>query len=147
MGLPSFDTIVSGGSHGQDNELDTYKVAQLGPNVQSRISRHLLGTNNVATSRPYCSDCQKPYAYFNLEDTNAQGPKTTKPNTYIPLSRDLTAYEFNLKLMRGRSFHSSTCAKGSSRKSLAQSTHDSNTKDTDSLNPSKGSESLMSVSS
>ena len=106
-GLPLFDTYVSGGSQGQDNKLDTYKVAQLGPNVLSRISQHLLGKLNVITGSPYWNDCQKPYAYFNLEDKNAQGPKTTNSNTYILQPRDLTAYEYNLYLMRGRSFHSS----------------------------------------
>ena len=106
-GLPLFDTYVSGCSQGQDNKLDTYKVAQLGPNVLSRISQHLLGKLNVITGSPYWNDCQKPYAYFNLEDKIAQGPKTTNSNTYIMQPRDLTAYEYNLYLMRGRSFHSS----------------------------------------
>jgi hypothetical protein len=145
-----FDTYVSGGSHGQDNKLDTYTVAQLGPNVLSRISQHLIGKLNVITGSPYWNDCQKPYTYFNLTDENAQGPKTTNSNTYILQPRDLTAYGYKLYLMRGRSFHSSANnAKESSRKSLTQSNHDSNVKDTESLNLTKvkGSESPMSVSS
>jgi hypothetical protein len=137
------------GSHGQDNELETYTVAQLCPNVLSRIPQHLLGILNVFTVSPYCIDSQKPYTYFKLEDKKAQDPKTTNPNTYISQPRDLTAYEYEYKLylMRGRSFHSSINAKGSSRKSIAQSKHDSNVKDTASLNLSQGSESPMSVSS
>jgi group II intron reverse transcriptase/maturase len=146
-GLPLSDTSFSGGSHGQDNELDTYKVAQLCPNVLSRIPQHLLGILNVFTVSPYCIESQKPYTYFHLEDKNAQDPKTTNPNTYISQPRDLTAYEYNSYLMRGRSFHSSINAKGSSRKSLAQSKHDSNVKDSDSLNQFQGSESPKSVSS
>ena len=146
MGLPLFDILVSGGSHGQDNKLDTYKAAQLGSNVLSRISRHLIGIINVVMGRPYHDDCQKPYAYFNRGDKSAQGPKTTKPNTYIMQPRDLTAYVYNLYLMRRRSFHSSLTAKGSSRKSSLQENHVSNQKDSGSLNPKKGSETKMSVS-
>ena len=108
IGLSLFETNVSGGNQGQDNKLDTYKVAQLGSNVLSRISQHLLGKLNVITGSPYWNDCQKPYAYFKLEDKNAQGPKITNSNTYILQPRDLTAYKYNLYLMRGRSFHSST---------------------------------------
>ena len=67
---------------------------------------------------PYHNDSQKPSAYFNLEDTIAQDPKATIPNTYISQPRDLTAYEYNLYLMRGRSIHSSSKTKGCSRKSL-----------------------------
>lgn len=146
MSLPSLDTFVSGGSHGQDNELDTYIVAQLGPKVLSRISRLLIGKINVDIGRPYYNDCQKPYTYFNIEDINAQDPKTTKTNTYISQPRDLTAYKYNLYLLRGRSFHSSSNVKGNSRKSLLLNKHVSNTKDTESLNQKKGSESKMSVS-
>ncbi len=148
LGLPPVDTAVSGGSHGQDNELDTHKEAQLGLTVLSRIMRQLIGNTNVAAGSPYYSNCQKSYAYFTIEEQDAQGPKTTNPNTYIPQPRDLTAYEYNMYLLRGRSFHSSSMTKGSSRKALATDNHDSNIKDTESLNPPKtGSESPKSVSS
>lgn len=147
ISLPLFDSAVSGSSYGQDNELDTYKVAQLGPNTLSRISQYLLGIINVVTGRPYCNDCQKPFTYFNIEDTNTQGPKAANPNRHISQPRDLTAYGYNLYLLRGRSFHSSVTAKESSRKSSTQSKHDSDLKDADSLNLAIGSDSPMSVSS
>jgi len=107
-GLPLLDTMVSGDSHGQVNEFDTYKVAQLGPNVLSRILQHLSGKFNVVVSSPYYDDCQKPCTYFKIEDIRAQSPKTITPNAYTPQLRDLTAYEYNQYLMRGRNFHSST---------------------------------------
>ena len=147
-GLPQSDIYVSGDSHGQDDELDTYKVAQLGPSVLSRISQHLSGKLNVTRSSPYSSDCQKPFTYINTDEINAQGPKVITSNTYISQPRDLTAYEYSLYLMRGRSFHSSTKnAKGSSRKSPIPLSHDSNLKGPESLNPQKGSETMQPVSS
>ena len=147
MGLPSSDTMVSGDSHGQVNEFDTYKVAQLGPNVLSRISQHLSGKLNVFVSRPYYDDCQKSCAYFNIEGIRAQSPKTIIPNTYTSQPRDLTAYEYNLYLMRGQSFHNSVNAKGSSRKSSTRNEHDFNVKDLESLNLEKDSASPLSVNS
>lgn len=147
ISLPLLDSAVSGSSYGQDNELDTYKVAQLGPNTLSRISQYLLGILNVVTGRPYCDDCQKPFTCFNIDNTNTQGPKATNPNRHISQPRDLTAYGYNLYLLRGRSFHSSVTAKEGSRKSLIQSKHDSDLKDPDSLNLAIGSDSTMSVSS
>lgn len=136
-GLPLFYTNVSGGSHGQVNEFDTYKVGQLGPNVLSRILQHLSGIIlNVVTGRPYYDDCQKPCTYFNLEGSKcAQSPKTTNSNEYTLQPRDLTAYGYNLYLLRGRSFHSSSNTKESSQKSLAHQNHDFNKKDMVSLNP------------
>lgn len=41
--LPSSEVYLSGSSHGQDDEFDTYRVAQLGLDVLSRIIRHLKG--------------------------------------------------------------------------------------------------------
>uniref|UniRef100_UPI0020014B30 hypothetical protein n=1 Tax=Exserohilum turcicum TaxID=93612 RepID=UPI0020014B30 len=147
-GLPQSDTCVSGDSHGQVNELETYKVAQLGLNVPSRIQQHLFGNPNVLRSSPYSYDCQKPKAYINIDGKRAQDPKTITWNTYISQPRDLTAYEYNLYLMRGRSFHSSTTfTKESSRKSLIDLTHDSSLKDNKSLNPAKDSEMIKSASS
>lgn len=96
MGLPLFDTMVSGDSHGQVNEFDTYKVAQLGPNTLSRMSQYLSGKLNVTISRPYYDDCQKPCTCFNIEDERAQNPKTITPNEYVMQPRDLTAYGYNL---------------------------------------------------
>lgn len=91
---------------------------------------------------PNFHNCQKPYAYFNLEDESAQGPKATCSQAIRHTSqpRDLTASIY----MRGRSFHSSAfnlSAKGNSRKSLIQESHDSMSTDNDSLNPLKGSKS------
>src|SRR5690606_40797355 len=48
--LPSFDITTSGDSHGQDNELDTHKAAQLGLSIVSRILRYLLGRSEEHTS-------------------------------------------------------------------------------------------------
>lgn len=140
---------VSGGSYGQVNKFDTYKVAQLGLNVLSRISRHLLGIINALTGRPYCNSCQKPYAYFNLEDISAQSPNTTNSNKYTLQPRDLTAYGYNSYLLRGRSFHSSTKnAKENSLLSLLSPEHDFTPKDTVTLNlKKKGSATPMSVDS
>ncbi len=114
MGLPSLEIYLSGDSHGQDNEFDTYRVAQLSLDVLSRISRHLKGILNVVTSRPYSNDCQKPFAHFSIEDQRAQSPKTIT-NVSVSQPRDLTAYRYNLYQMRGRSFHSSSITKGNSR--------------------------------
>lgn len=148
IGLPQSYIFVSGDGQGQDNELDTYKVAQLGPNVLSRISQHLLGKFNVINSRPYINNCHKPYTYFNFEDERAQGPKTVNSNTYISQPRDLTAYEYNSYLMRGRSFHSSkNLTKGNSQKLSIPTDHDSGIEDTESLNLAIDSESTMSASS
>lgn len=147
-GLPQSDIHVSGDSHGQDNELDTYKVAQLGLNVLSRIQQHLTGKLNVVRSRPYSDDCQKPSAYINTNDKNTQDPKTITPNTYTSQPRDLTAYEYNLYLMRGRSFHSSIPnTKENSRKSPNVNNHDSSIKESIPLNPHQGSDMINSASS
>lgn len=145
--LPFSDIFVSGGSHGQVNKFDTYKAAQLGLNVLSRISRHLIGKINAFVGSPYYNCCQNPYAYFNIEDENAQSPKTTNPNRYTPQPRDLTAYEYNLYLLRGQSFHSSSTTKASSRKSLFAPDRDFNTKDKNSLNLKTDSEFQRSVDS
>lgn len=149
MGLPTFDMTVSGGSYGQVNKFDTYKVAQLGLNVLSRISRHLLGIINAFIGSPYYNSCQKPYAYFNLEDISAQSPNTTNSNEYTPQPRDLTAYGYNLYLPRGRSFHSSAkYTKGNSLNSSLSPEHDFTPIDTVALNrKKKGSATSMSVDS
>jgi hypothetical protein len=147
VGLPPLDTMVSGDSYGQDNEFDTYKVAQLGPNILSRISRYLSGKSNVIISRPYYDDCQKPKTCFSIEDERAQSPITITPNKYVSQPRDLTAYGYNLRLMRGQSFHSSSNAKGSSRKSSNQGKHDFNIKGPRTLNPLMDSVPKMSVDS
>lgn len=148
MGLPSLEISLSGDSHGQDNELDTYREAQLGLSVPSRISRHLIRGINVCAGRPYCADCQKPLAHFSIENINTQGPNTIKLNANGTQPRDLTAYGYNIYLMRGRSFHSSnSLTKGNSRKSSLLDTHDSNTKGADKLNLIEDSKSFTSVSS
>lgn len=147
MGLPSLEIYPSGDSHGQANELDTHREAQLGLSVLSRISRHLTRELKVYMSRPYHVDCQKPLAHFSIEGTNAQGPKTINLNN-VAQPRDLTAYGCNLYLMRGRSFHSSISrAKGNSRKSFQLDSHDSDVKGADKLNLLEDSKSFTSVSS
>lgn len=147
-GLPLFEMYPSGGSHGQDNEFDTYRGAQLGLYVLSRISRHIEGKLNVIIGRPYNSNCQKPFTHFSKEDINAQSPKTTIPNANVTQPRDLTAYVFGMNITRRRSFHSSGYnAKESSRTTSLLETHDSNIKDTDKLNLVEGSESTTSISS
>lgn len=147
-GLPQSDICVSGDSHGQDNELDTYKVAQLGLNVLSRIQQHLSGNLNVIFSSPYNYDCQEPGTYININGIHAQDPKTITPNTYTSQPRDLTAYEYNKYLLRGRSFHSSNLVmKENSRKSPIESNHDSSNIDNSSLNPETDSDVSMSASS
>lgn len=152
MGLPPLEVGFSGDSYGQDNEFDTYREAQLGPYAQSSISRHMEGNLNVCTSSPYSINCQKPFAHFSIEDKRAQSPKTITTNVSNIQPRDLTAYEYNCYLMRGRSFHSSTeynikSTKGSSRKPLLLDTPDSNAKGAESLNPAKDSLPKTSVSS
>ena len=89
---------------------------------------------------PNFHNCQKPYAYFNLEDKSIQGPKATCSQAIKHTSQphDLTASIY----MWGQSFHSSAfnlSAKENSRKSLIQESHDSMLTDNDSLNPLKGS--------
>lgn len=142
------DICVSGDSHGEDNELDTYKVAQLGLNVLSRIQQHLSGNLNVIFSSPYNYDCQEPGTNININGIHAQDPKTITPNTYTSQPRDLTAYEYNKYLLRGRSFHSSNqVMKENSRKSPIESNHDSSNIDNSSLNPETESDVSMSASS
>jgi len=147
MGLPPLEICLSGDSHGQVNEFDTYREAQLGPNVLSRILRHLKGILNVAISRPYDGNCQKPFAHFSKEDQRAQSPKTITTNASVLQPRDPTAYGYLSYLMRRRSFHSSSTTKGNSRKSLPLDVNDSNIKGAEDLNPEKDSESITSVSS
>lgn len=141
------EICLSGDSHGQVNEFDTYKEAQLGLEIFSRISRFLKGILNVAASRPYSSDCQKPFAYISKDDKRAQSPKTIISNVNILQPRDLTASRYNTYLMRRRSFHSSAYTKESSRIPLLLDANDSNTKGTEELNLEKGSNSFTSVSS
>ena len=43
-GLPLLEVYFRGGGHGQDNEFDTHRGAQLGLYVLSRILRHIKGT-------------------------------------------------------------------------------------------------------
>lgn len=148
MGLPSLEIYLSGDSHGQDNKLDTCREAQLGLDVLSRILRHLIRVFNVLMGSPYHGDRQKSLAHFSIENKNAQGPKTINPNANVTQPRDLTAYGYNLYLMRGRSFHSSnSLTKGNNRISLPLNPHDSNTKGADNLNLLEGSKSHTSVGS
>lgn len=148
MGLPSLEIYLSGDSHGQVNKLDTCREAQLGLDVLSRILRHLIRVFNVLMGSPYHGDCQKSLAHFSIENKNAQGPKTINPNANVSQPRDLTAYGYNLYLMRGRSFHSSSSlTKGNNRISSPLNPHDSNTKGADDLNLLKGSKSHTSVGS
>lgn len=93
-GLPLLEVYFSGDSHGQDNEFDTYRGAQLGLHVLSRISRHAKGIINVLNGRPYNKNCQNPFTHFKIEDINAQSPKTIIVNASVMQPRDLTAYEF-----------------------------------------------------
>lgn len=140
----------SGDSHGQDNEFDTHREAQLGPGVLSRILRHLKGNYNVNISSPYDINCQKPFTRFRIEVYTAQSPKTINSNDSVLQPRDQTAsgYWSNRRgnLSRRRSFHSSSIAKENSQKSLSPVTHVSNIKGADDLNLVKGSESITSVS-
>lgn len=111
--------------------------------------RHIKGNIiNVAIGSPYASDCQKPFTYFSIEEYNAQGPKTIINNINVTQPRDLTAYRYNLYLLRGRSFHSSNSAKESSRISKSLEVHVSNIKDADKPNRSlnSGGKSITSVS-
>lgn len=143
-GLAHFLICLSGDGHGQDNEFDTHRVAQLGPIVQSRILRQSKGNLNVNISSPYNINCQKSYAHF-LEEYIAQSPKTINLNASVVQPRDLTASKYKY-LLRGRSFHSSSEAKENNQKSLPSITHVSNIKDAEGLNLEKGSESITSVS-
>lgn len=149
-GLPHLEICPSGDSHGQDNEFDTHRVAQLGPYVLSRISRHSKGNPNVNISSPYNINCQKPFAHSRIEDYIAQSPKTIKLNASALQPRDLTASKYDSclqsYLQRRRSFRSSGVAKENSQKSLPLITHVSNTKGAEDLNLEKGSESITSVS-
>lgn len=146
--LPLLEVYFSGSSHGQDDEFDTYREAQLGLYVLSRISRHTKGNLNVVIGRPYGNDRQKPFTHFKKEDINAQSPKTTNSNASVSQPRDLTAYVFNLNLTRGRSFHSRIHnSKESSRMTSLLDPHDSNIKGADKLNLGKGSKSITSISS
>lgn len=147
-GLPLLEVYFSGGGHGQDNEFDTHRGAQLGLYVLSRISRHIKGTLNVIIGRPYDDNCQKPFTHFSIEDRNAQSPKTTNLNASVLQPRDLTAYVFNMNITRRRSFHSRNIVlKESSRKTSLNDAHDSNNKDADELNLLEGSKSNTSISS
>lgn len=150
--LPHLEIHPSGDSHGQDNEFDTHRVAQLGPYVLSRISRHPKGNLNVNISSPYNINCQKPFAHFRIEDYIAQSPKTINLNASVLQPRDLTASKYGLYLqsylLRGRSFHSSctVTAKENNQKSIPPLTCISNTKGAEDLNLEKGSDSITSVS-
>jgi hypothetical protein len=148
-GLPLLEVYFSGGGHGQDNEFDTQRGAQLGLYVLSRILRHIKGTLNVIIGSPYDDNCQKPFTHFSIEDRNAQSPKTTNLNASVLQPRDLTAYVFNMNITRRRSFHSrNTVLKESSRKTPLNDAHDSNNnKDADELNLLGGSKSNTSISS
>lgn len=161
MGLPLSKKLVSGGSHGQDNKLDTYQAAPDGLNALCREKQHLIGNLKFVTGRLYCNDSQEPYANFNKEDQSAQGPKTTISNIYTQQPRDLTAYGhklpihgYKLCLVRGRNLHMSgltnvnhKTTKGGSRKSLILDLHDSNSNDGSFLNLAKDSKSPLSISS
>ena len=147
-GLPLLEVYFSGGGHGQDNEFDTHREAQLGLYVLSRILRHIKGILNVIIGRPYDDNCQKPFTHFSIEDRNAQSPKTTNLNASVLQPRDLTAYVFNMNITRRRSFHSrNTVLKESSRKTSLNDAHDSNNKDADELNLLEGSKLNTSINS
>lgn len=148
MGLPLSEMCPSGDSHGQDNEFDTYRAAQLGLDVLSRIPRHLEGYSMSLLVVHIVMIAKHPFAYFSIEDKRAQSPKTII-NANAQQPRDLTAYGYNLYLMRGRSFHSSVAAKGNSRKpsSVGNQASDSNTTGAKKLNLEKGSNLITSVSS
>lgn len=147
-GLPLLEVYSSGGGHGQDNEFDTHREAQLGLYVLSRILRHIKGIYNVVIGRPYGNNCQKPFTDFSIEDISAQNPKTTNLNASILQPRDLTAYVFNMNIMRGRSFHNRNFnSKESSRKTPLSDARDSNKKDADKLNLEEDSKSITSISS
>lgn len=146
IGLPLSEMLPSGDSHGQDNEFDTYRAAQLGLGVLSRISRHLKGSSMSLLVDHIAMIAKHPFAYFSLEDKRAQNPKTII-NANARQPRDLTAYGYNIYLMRGRSFHSSFAAKGNSRKPSSPKVHDSNTEGAKKLNLGKGSNLITSVSS
>jgi len=143
--LPHLEIGLSGDSHGQDNKFDTQRAAQLGPNVLSRITRHLKGIN-VSINSPCNVNCQNPFTHFRKEDSFAQSPKTINLNASVLQPRDLTASKYISYLLRGRSFHSSCTAKGNSQKSILSKTHVSNTKGAEELNLETDSNSITSVS-
>lgn len=93
-GLPLSEMYPSGDSHGQDNEFDTYRVAQLGLDVLSRISRHLKGYSMSLLVVHIVMIAKNPFAYFSIEDQRAQSPKTII-NASVQQPRDLTAYGYN----------------------------------------------------
>lgn len=151
--LPCLEVIISGCSHGQDNKSETYKGAHDSLCILSRISRYIYGNLKAFDSSPNIRGSQETIPYFNKKSKNAQRPKTTLriSETINTLQlRDLTASNLKLiKLLRRRSLHTSSLAKGDSHKSLSPTSLISDIKDTDNLNPSKkgkGSTSKISVS-
>lgn len=144
--LQCLDTPISECDHGQANELDTYREAPLGQKAQCSYSRLSQGNFKVSTGRPYSTDSQEPKTHCNTADRHTQGPKITT-NVNKPQLRDLTAYEVNRYLTRGRSFHSSIInTKGSSRNALTLQTQISNLKDFDKPNLETGGKSNKSIS-
>lgn len=144
-GLTLLEISLSGDSHGQVNEFDTYRMAQLSLNVLSRITRHLKGKKNVSISRLNNVNCQNPFVHFSKEDIHAQSPKTILSTNNILQPRDLTAYEYNIYLMRGRSFHSSLNTKENSQNLPLSTNQVSSIKGDEDLNH-KGSESTTPIS-
>lgn len=152
-GRPAPDRIeVSGCSHGQDNESDTYKGTELGPCIPSRICDTRMVINKAPDGSPYTRGSQEAITYINTDDQTVRrdlklrgiANTNAKTNTYILQLRDLTAYynEIGGHCLRRRSFHTSSrnAVKGSSLKSSPRKTDDFNqcrTKDTTMPKPVK----------
>ena len=147
-GLPSQEIGFSGDGHGQDNELDTYRVAQLGLDILSSILRYLKGNINASCSNPFAWGCQKPDAHFSIEDKYGQDPNTINRDVSKSQPRDLTAYWYTKCILRRRNLHTSSLMAGtkvSSRTSPARKNHVSNTKGDGKLNSSNSSYTTTSV--
>lgn len=158
-GRPAPDRIkVSGCSHGQDNESDTYKGTELGPYTLSRICGTRMVTIKALCGSPYTRGSQEAITYINTNDSNVRRDLKLRgtannnaiTSTYILQLRDLTAY-YNGEgghCLRRRSFHTSSsggenAVKESSPKSSPRKTDDFNqcrTKDTTSPKPAKEAE-------
>lgn len=119
-------TEVSGCSHGQDNESDTYKGTELGPYTQSRICGTRMVTIKAPYGSPYTRGSQEAITYINTGDSTVrrnlklQGIATAITNTYILQLRDVTAYYKGIgevPCMRARSFHTSSNPNSMSKQS------------------------------
>ena len=133
FGLPRKDNRISGNWHADDKKLGTYFHHQPRGNILSRILR--CYTNIAAQYGSRLSSCQKVSWFSHTGDLkrNVQAAKSVQAlNVTSRQPRDLTAYEYNLYLMRRRSLHSSRIIlrdnniKGDSQTSLTENAVDNN---------------------